>query len=289
MTDHETRSGPSERAVRETVRDRYGAIASGPFDDDQHTGSDTDSGCCGSTDGCGEDRSRELVLGYSPSDLADVPAESHLGLGCGNPHAIADLSVGETVLDLGSGAGFDCFLAARAVGPSGSVIGVDMTPEMVERARTNASRHGFPTVTFRLGEIEHLPVADDQVDVVMSNCVVNLSPDKERVFQEAFRVLAPGGRVVISDVVRAGGRDGALDETDLDSIASCASGAATKPRLETILDDVGFVDVSIRASDESDDVIEEMYGSDDRADALYSAIIEARTPVENAPESTATR
>jgi SAM-dependent methyltransferase len=187
-----------EEDIRRAVRDRYGSIA--------RTGSIGcgcgcgDAGTVGATVGA-DSQTIGQAIGYSGMELGAVPEGTNLGLGCGNPTSLASLKPGETVLDLGSGAGFDCFLAARAVGPGGRVIGVDMTPDMVERARRAARAGGYDNVEFRLGEIEALPVADSSVDVVISNCVLNLSPHRERVFGEIARVLKPGGRVMISDLI----------------------------------------------------------------------------------------
>ena len=201
-----------EGEVREAVRERYARAAV------EETGCCAPS-CCGKSDSSApEDISRSI--GYTDEDLAAMPAEANLGLGCGNPTAIASLAPGETVLDLGSGAGIDCFLAAQRVGPTGRVIGVDMTPEMLERARRNARDGGYANVEFRLGEIEALPVADESVDVIISNCVLNLSTAKERALAEARRVLRPGGRIVVSDMVSERPVPAVL-ESDLDAIAAC--------------------------------------------------------------------
>lgn len=206
MTEH------TAGEVRKVVRDRYARAA------------DESAGCCDSSC-CGEAEMPApgevgRAIGYSEEELAGLPEEANLGLGCGNPTALASLRAGETVLDLGSGAGIDCFLAASKVGPTGRVIGVDMTPEMLEKARANADSGGYDNVEFRLGEIEALPVADGTVDVIISNCVLNLSTDKGRVLREAHRVLSPGGRIVISDMVSERPVPAVL-AGDLDAVAGC--------------------------------------------------------------------
>ncbi|RJR19648.1 MAG: methyltransferase domain-containing protein [Nitrospiraceae bacterium] len=197
--------------------------------------------CCGSTVKA-EDISK--VVGYSEEELASVPDAANMGLGCGNPVAIASLKEGETVIDLGSGGGLDCFLAAAKVGISGRVIGIDMTPEMLEKARENARRGNYVNVEFRLGEIENLPVADNTGNVIISNCVINLSPDKKRVFSEAFRVLKPGGRIMISDIALKKDLPDFLKDS-IDAYISCLSGAIKKDEYLSAVRDAGFQDVEI--------------------------------------------
>ena len=217
------------------------------------------------------------AYGYSAEDTSAVPEGANLGLGCGNPIALASLRPGETVLDLGSGAGFDCFLAARAVGETGRVIGVDMTHEMLRKARANAEKSGYTQVEFRLGEIEHLPVADASVDVVISNCVINLSPEKAQVFQDAFRVLKPGGRLAVSDVVATAPFPDEVQQ-DLALRAGCVAGASLLDDLEGMLTDAGFVDIRIQPKDESRTFIREWVPGTNIADYLISATIEALKP-----------
>ncbi len=218
--------------IRTAVRERYGDIAEGRT-----------SGCCGTGCGCG---SGDVLteIGYSAADAAAIPEGADLGLGCGNPLADAGVKTGETVLDLGSGAGIDVFLAAREVGASGHVIGVDMTPAMIERARANAAKSGATNVEFRLGEIEHLPVADATVDLIISNCVINLSPDKPAVFREALRALKPGGRLVVSDLVLTR----PLSEqarNDVELYVGCVAGALLKDDYLDAMRRAGFADVAI--------------------------------------------
>jgi len=219
--------------IRTIVREKYGAIADGK-----------ESGCCGSTCGCGGGDAVLTEIGYSADQSAAVPEGANLGLGCGNPLAHAGVRTGETVLDLGSGAGIDCFLAAREVGPAGRVIGVDMTPSMVEKARANASKGGATNVEFRLGEIEHLPVADGTIDLIISNCVINLSPDKPQVFREASRALKPDGRLVVSDLVLTRPLTPELQK-NVDLYVGCVAGASLKDEYLQMMREGGFDDVRI--------------------------------------------
>ncbi|MDB4960673.1 MAG: SAM-dependent methyltransferase [Myxococcales bacterium] len=223
--------------IRTDVRTHYSAIARG----DQ-------TGCCGGG-ACGTEQ-----LGYSADEIGAAPAGANLGLGCGNPQAIASLTPGETVVDLGAGGGFDAFLAARAVGPTGKVIGVDMSADMVHLARTNATRHGTTNVEFRLGEIEQPPVDDGVADVVMSNCVINLSPDKPAVYREAFRMLRAGGRLAISDVVEIAPMPVEL-ANDVAALCGCVSGAAGVGTLQALLTEIGFTEVSIEIEPGSRELI----------------------------------
>ena len=199
------------------------------------------SSCCGSTDLAKDISSK---IGYSEKEIQGVPEGSNLGLGCGNPVALASLREGETVLDLGSGAGFDCFLAAKKVGEKGKVIGVDMTPEMVKKANENAKNNNYGNVEFRLGDIEKLPVGDGSIDVVMSNCVINLSPDKGKTFQEAFRVLKPGGRLTISDIVLLQDLPDFIKDS-IEAYVGCVSGAIKKDEYLRKIVEAGFQDVKV--------------------------------------------
>jgi arsenite methyltransferase len=224
--------------IRTVVREKYGAIAQAS---QPGCGCDTGAGgCCG---GSVPDQVAEYI-GYTPEQLAALPEGANLGLGCGNPLAHADPRPGEVVLDLGSGAGMDAFLAAREVGPSGHVIGVDMTPEMLERARANAAKVGAANVEFRLGEIEHLPVADASVDIVISNCVINLSPAKDQVFREAFRALRPGGRMVVSDLVLLRPLSEEVRRS-VEAYVGCVAGAALREDYLRAIADAGFRDIEV--------------------------------------------
>lgn len=260
-----------DNEVRKIVRDQYGKIAekSGinlptassccdPVEGNKPLEKIENISCCGSVDdmqfletekptGCGCSNvplDYNASLGYTEEELKNVPDGANLGLGCGNPTASADIKEGETVLDLGSGAGFDCFLAANKVGISGKIIGVDMTPQMIDKARENALKGDYENVEFRLGEIENLPVADNTVDLIISNCVINLSPDKKRVYEEAFRVLKPGGRITVSDIVLPKELPDSLKE-NVRAYTGCVSGALLKEDYLRIIEEVGFKEKNI--------------------------------------------
>jgi SAM-dependent methyltransferase len=224
---------PAEELVRK-VQERYGQIAEGRV-----------SGCCGaSASGCASESAVSLGIGYDASELAQVPAEANLGLGCGAPIGFLSLKAGETVLDLGSGPGLDVFLAARQVGPEGRVIGVDMTPAMLDRARANAAKIGISQVEFREGRLEALPVESSSIDAVTSNCVLNLVPDKRAVFAEIARVLRPGGRVAISDIL-LDGRLPAAVEQDLLAYVGCVSGAMRREEYFALVGAAGLEKVEV--------------------------------------------
>ncbi len=269
---------PDQEVVRDAVRSRYADIAEAE--------AGAASSCCGPTSSCcgplppgavADPTSMSRMIGYTEEELAAVPEGANLGLGCGNPQAIAALRPGETVLDLGAGAGFDCFLAVRAVGPAGLVIGVDMTPEMVAKARENARKAGYINVDFRLGEIEHLPVADATVDVIISNCVINLSPDKPAVFRDAYRVLKPGGRLAVSDVVATADLPQQWRD-DMELLSGCISGAATVDELEAMLAEAGFSEIDIKPKEESREFIREWQPGTKMEDYVLSASIRAVRP-----------
>jgi arsenite methyltransferase len=256
--------------IRATVRQAYGAVAS----------QKQQGGCCGGGGGtscCGPTGTSSTRLGYSDTDVAAVPDGADLGLGCGNPQAIAALTPGERVLDLGSGGGFDVFLAARQVGPTGRVIGVDMTPEMVALARRNAAKVGLDYVEFRLGDIEHLPVADASVDAIMSNCVINLAPDKPAVFREAFRVLAPGGRLAISDMVAVGDLPAAI-ANDPVAYTGCIAGATPVADLEQMIAAAGFQQARVSVQAQSRELVEDWRPGSGAEQVVASALIEAVKP-----------
>lgn len=263
----------SKEEIRSAVRDRYGLIAR---EGSSCCSPGAGSSCCGSPTAANVDEASR-ALGYGIQELQSVPEGSNLGLGCGNPQAIAALKPGETVLDLGSGGGFDCFLAARSVGPTGRVIGVDMTADMIVRARTNAAKANFTNVEFRLGEIEHLPVADGSVDVILSNCVINLSPDKPQVFREAFRVLKQGGRLAISDMVASGPLPESL-KADLQLHSACVTGSTPVEELRELLTSAGFDSVRIEPKAESRTFVKDWAPGTGVEDFILSATIEAVKP-----------
>lgn len=293
--------------IRQAVRESYGKVARaggvpsgtsqpqsccGPSDIPVITGQGVS--CCGPSEasaeanqevscGCGgPDFSFEQMsafMGYSKEDIESVPEGANMGLGCGNPVALASLSPGETVVDLGSGGGFDCFLAAKEVGETGKIIGIDMTPDMISKARKNAEKVGAGNVEFRLGEIEHLPVADNSADIIMSNCVINLSPDKLSVYLDAYRVLKPGGRLSISDIVATAPLPEKVKK-NMALVAACVGGAETIDNTEKMLKEAGFQDIEIKPNEKSRELIHEWdpSKSENAGDYIVSANIEAVKP-----------
>ena len=252
--------------IRDTVRDHYAKVAQ------------QETGCCDSTCSCRGNVSEQI--GYSKEDLASLPKDAEMGLGCGNPISFADLQLGEVVLDLGSGGGVDCFLASKIVGANGKVIGVDMTPEMVSKARKNAVSGNYQNVEFRLGEIEHLPAGDNTVDAVISNCVINLSPSKLQVYKEAHRVLNPGGRLAVADMVALQTLPQHL-KNDLAAYTGCLAGAELVSQLHTWLSEAGFTNIEIRVRQRSREFIQGDAGEGKLDDYIASADVTAFKPSEH--------
>lgn len=259
---------------RGSVRDAYAQVAQA---DNAGEACGIGSSCCGVSDDAMISQIVSTRLGYSQADLELVPGGADMGLGCGNPKAIAALQPGEVVVDLGSGGGLDCFLAAAEVGDEGHVIGVDMTPDMLSKARANAVKGNFDNVEFRLGEIEHLPVADDSVDVIISNCVINLSPDKQQVFRDALRVLRPGGRVAVSDIVATVEVPEELRNAP-ELVAGCMGNASLIEDVEAMMAAAGFEQIRIEPKDESKAFIKEWAPGYAVTDYLVSASITAVKP-----------
>ena len=260
--------------IRNEVRKSYAKVAEASNNNES---CGIESSCCGVSDDIDINTLNSLRLGYSNDDLENVPDGADMGLGCGNPRAIAGLSAGETVVDLGSGGGFDVFLAAREVGENGKVIGIDMTPTMISKARNNAEKANFENVEFRLGEIEFLPIADNTVDVIISNCVINLSPNKVQVFSDAYRILKSGGRLAISDVVASCEMPEEM-KNDPALYAGCMAGASLIHELESYMQDAGFKEIKITPKDDSKDFIKDWAPEKNVTDYVLSAHIEAIKP-----------
>lgn len=255
--------------IRETIRKNYAEVALRGTDG---------GGCCCSSGCCCSDTTTDISetsmrIGYTEDDINNVPLKANMGLGCGNPIAIASIQEGNTVLDLGSGGGFDCFLARRQVGDTGYVIGVDMTPEMVKLARENAEKSGVTNVEFRLGEIEHLPVADASIDIIISNCVINLSPEKEKVFHEAYRVLKYGGRLSISDIIATAELPDQIKQ-DLSMMAGCIAGAEYIDHIRMLLQEAGFVNIRLTPKDNSREILSSWVPGRNIEEFVASYIIE---------------
>ena len=274
--------------IRRTVRENYGNIArthesqtksaAGPSCCRDNTAAAPASKACGCGTGAISAELIAALIGYSQTEQDSVPEGANLGLGCGNPQTIAALEPGESVVDLGSGGGFDCFLAAKQVGAGGRVIGVDMTPDMISRARLNAEKVQSDNVEFRLGEIEHLPLPNGQADLIMSNCVINLSPEKQKVYHEAYRVLKPGGRLAISDIVALQPLPDSI-KSDLEMVSACIGGAATVADTENMLKRAGFEDIRIVPEKVSQEIVDEWLPGSKAGDFVAPASIEARKPL----------
>jgi len=265
----------SKEQIRQKVRERYAGVAKGCC---SSANLNPQASCSGELKESIENKATDL--GYSKEEMSKVPEGAYMGLGCGNPTAMASLKLGETVLDLGSGGGIDCFLAASVVGKNGKVIGVDMTPDMVSKARENAEKVGMKNVDFRLGEIEHLPVENKSVDAIISNCVINLSPEKDKVFHEAYRVLKPGGRLAVSDIVATAPLPEEVRK-DLSLISGCAGGAERAESIREMLENIGFEKVKVTLIEASRDFIQKWLPGTGLENALASAKIEAVKPTEN--------
>jgi arsenite methyltransferase len=250
--------------IRDKVRERYADIA------------DNKGHCCGDQPSCGCNVSEQI--GYSQEELDSLPQNSEMGLGCGNPISFGALQIGEVMVDLGSGGGIDCFLAAKIVGPTGKVIGVDMTPEMVSKARKNSASHGYNNVEFRLGEIENLPVEDMIADAVISNCVINLSPNKLQVYKEAYRVLKPGGRLAVADMVALQVLPESL-KNDLAAYTGCLAGAELVDQLRIWLDEAGFERIDIQVRQRSSEFIKSASNLSELDEFVASADVTAFRPV----------
>ncbi len=260
--------------IRQHVRDSYTEVAEAS---NNSNGCGVESSCCGVSDDEAINTIISSRLGYSTDERDSVPEGADMGLGCGNPRAIASLKPGEVVVDLGSGGGFDAFLAAQEVGKNGHVIGIDMTPTMLSKARANAEKGKYTQVEFRLGEIEHLPIADNTVDVIISNCVINLSPNKLQVFRDALRILKPGGRLAISDIVASAEMPEDM-KNDPMLHAGCMAGAELVDDLKTMMDEAGFENIRIAPKDESKDFIKDWAPGRGVEDYVLSATIEAVKP-----------
>ena len=260
--------------IRQGVRESYAEVAEASNAGDC---CGVESSCCGVSSDASINAVNSVRLGYSEEDVSSVPGGADMGLGCGNPRAIAALQAGEVVVDLGSGGGFDAFLARAEVGAGGKVIGVDMTPQMISKARANAAQTAYSNVEFRLGEIEFLPIADGTVDVIISNCVINLSPEKQCVFNEAYRVLKPGGRLAVSDVVASMELPDELRQ-DLALYSGCMAGASTIDDLQQMLLAAGFEQINILPKDDSREFIQDWAPGRGVEDYVQSAYIEAVKP-----------